>query len=379
MLNHSLPAPLWIDTQSSLKKLVDLLQQQPRIAVDTESNSLHAYRERVCLIQFSTPEIDALVDPLAVPDLSALGEIFSNPGIEKVFHAADYDVYGLSRDFGFSYANFFDTMIAARTLGYTAIGLDTLIQAKFEIALNKRYQKTDWAIRPLEPEQIDYARMDTHYLLALRDEMEKELRENGRWELAHEDFARLCRPILYSGDPRERWERVNGHQELTPRECTILHELCLFRERLAEKLDRPLFKVVDDRVLLAVTREQPTQLDQLAVLGLSPKQLHRMGRGMLDAVQRGKTAPLVHPTERERVPDAILNRLQRLKQWRKQTAKELLVESDVILPRQIMNTLAEEAPRTWDEFVGLMADYPWRLSQYGTEIAKALGIRMEIA
>jgi len=172
--------------------MVEILAREPRLAVDTEANSLHAYREQVCLIQFSTPQTDYLVDPLSLDDLTHLAPLFSDQGIEIIFHAAEYDVLGLQRDFDFSFSNLFDTMLAARTLGYKQVGLGRLLADKFNVDVDKHNQKADWGQRPLTPGLIDYARLDTHYLIALRDILEAELREKGRWELAQEDFARSC-------------------------------------------------------------------------------------------------------------------------------------------------------------------------------------------
>lgn len=163
-MSESLPPPIWVNTKQLLQKLTDDLVTQSRVAVDTESNSLHAFREQVCLVQFSTTNADYLVDPLALKDLSQLAPIFADPKIEKIFHAAEYDLICLRRDFHFSFANLFDTMQAARVLGYPAVGLDRLLGDKFGIRMDKRHQR-QIGLRPLTKEQIHYARLDTHYLL----------------------------------------------------------------------------------------------------------------------------------------------------------------------------------------------------------------------
>ena len=127
MTNLILPPPVWVDTPDTFHRMLGDLTAQPRLAVDTESNSLHAYREQVCLIQFTTPSKDYVIDPLALPDMGALGPIFSNPNIEKIFHASEYDLICLRRDFNFQFVNLFDTMHAARVLGYPYVGLDNLL------------------------------------------------------------------------------------------------------------------------------------------------------------------------------------------------------------------------------------------------------------
>jgi ribonuclease D len=130
----------------------------------------------------SSTNTDYLIDPLVLKDLSGLA-IFADPNVEKIFHAAEYDLVCLRRDFGFSFANLFDTMHAARVLGYPAVGLDRLLNSKFKIQTDKRHQKANWAARPLTKEQIHYARLDTHYLFELRDVLEKELCEKDRLDL----------------------------------------------------------------------------------------------------------------------------------------------------------------------------------------------------
>jgi len=258
MTNQILPPPVWVDKPDTFHRMLGDLTAQPRLAVDTESNSLHAYREQVCLVQFTTPTRDYVVDPLALHDLSALGPIFSNPGIEKIFHAAEYDLICLSRDFGFQFANLFDTMHAARVLGYQFVGLDNLLADKFQFEMDKRHQKADWAVRPLTPAQLDYARLDTHFLFDLRDVLEAELREQDRLSIASEDFARACKVDI----PREKvngasWRRFSTRKDVSPRELTILSELCISRDRIAERMNRPVFKVISDSLLLDIARNLP--------------------------------------------------------------------------------------------------------------------------
>jgi ribonuclease D len=377
-MNSLLTEPIWIDTSSALARLAEVLSRQRRIAVDTEANSLHAYRERVCLIQFSTDESDYLVDPLALDDMTYLAPIFSDPAIEKIFHAAEYDVLGLHRDFDFTFANLFDTMVAARTLGYNAVGLGSMLAEKFGLDLDKHNQKADWGQRPLTPSLIDYARLDTHYLIQLRDVLETELRKKNRWELALEDFTRGC--FTNNGKEREqrnRWERITGQQDLDARQQTILNELCIFREKMAERQNRPLFKVMNDSLLLEIAKFQPTSFNDLATAGMTERQIFRYGKQVLEAIQRGANLPLVEPTDVTRLPNAVLDRMHTLKSWRKKKAAELSVESDVILPRVYLHALAEQNPRSAQALAKIMEEAPWRLEHFGPEILRVLGIKVK--
>jgi ribonuclease D len=374
MTSEILPPPIWVDHYPSFEKMVKDLSVQSRIAVDTESNSLHAYREQVCLVQFSTPRIDYILDPFVFEDLSALAPLFSNPKIEKIFHAAEYDLLCLKRDFGFEFANLFDTMYAARILGYPFVGLDNMLAEKLDINVDKRHQKADWGARPLTAAQIDYARFDTHFLFQLRDILEKELDQKGRLQLALEDFARACKIEL----PREKvngasWRRFSARKDVSTRELTILSELCSFRDRIAEQMDRPPFKVLDDDALLAIARNLPEKDVDLAGLGLSPKQIRLWGNEILAAARRGADAPLITREQIRRPSDAILRRLEKLKNWRKILAKEIGVESDIVLPKVYLNPLAENPPKNMDELESMLGDSPRRFQQYGKQILKILG------
>jgi ribonuclease D len=350
------------------------LSAQVRLAVDTESNSLHAYREQVCLIQFSTPQQDYVIDPLALEDLSALGPLFRNPKIEKIFHAAEYDLICLRRDFNFQVSNLFDTMHAARVLGYPFVGLDNLLSEKFQFEMDKRHQKADWAVRPLTVSQLDYARLDTHFLFDLRDVLEAELKEKGRLQIAREDFARACHVEL----PKEKlngtsWRRFSVRKDISQRELTVLSELCNTRDHIAERMNRPVFKVISDALLIDIARNLPEKDVDLAGLGLSPKQIRLWGNEILEAVKRGTVAPLVEREQPRRPNDATLKRVEKLKNWRKKAAQALGVESDIVLPKAYLSTLAERPPRNLTDLESMMQDSPTRFAKYGEQLLRLLG------
>jgi ribonuclease D len=370
-MSDRFPLPVWVATDTALEFLVTGLAQQPRIAVDTESNSLHAYREQVCLIQFSTPAHDYLVDPLALIDLSPLAPIFANPRIEKIFHAAEYDLICMRRDFGFTFTNIFDTMQAARILGHEKVGLESALGERFGVTVNKRFQKADWGARPLTRDQLEYARFDTHYLIPLRDQLQVELEQKGCWALACEDFRRACWLETERPEPADAsWERLASRRDLNLRQLTILRELTAVRNQIAEQLDRPPFKVVGDDKLIAIARAVPASKKGLEEVGLSERQVERWGRQVLSAVARGTESPLVTRPRPKRPDEAILARLEALKTWRKKVAVEMGVESDIILPRPYLVSLAERGSRDLD---AILASSPSRLEKYGAQILEVLG------
>ncbi|MDY7078916.1 MAG: ribonuclease D, partial [Chloroflexota bacterium] len=211
-----LPSPEVITTPQQLEALMEALSDRPAVAVDTESNSLYAYQEQVCLIQFSIPGEDYLVDPLAGLDLSPLGHLFADPGKQKVFHAAEYDVMCLKRDFGFRFANLFDTMWAARILGWPRVGLGDVLQETFGVHTKKRYQRYNWGKRPLDQEALTYACLDTHYLLPLRHLQADALAQKENLEEAREVFDQVAasEPTFQSFSPSHRQYRDRPHRRV---------------------------------------------------------------------------------------------------------------------------------------------------------------------
>jgi ribonuclease D len=372
----ALSPPILVADPDSLAELVSTLAAHPIVAVDTESNSLHAYRERVCLIQFSTPDADFIVDPIRVADLSALGPFFSNPEQQKVFHAAEYDIVCLKRDYQFDVTNIFDTMSAARTLGWPQVGLADILALNFGVTMNKKFQRADWKRRPLTPEQLDYARLDTHYLIALREKQFEALTEKGQWLEAQEEFERLARlgggapPV--APDPLAFW-RVKGARDLAPAQAAVLQALFAYREQQAERIDVPPFKVMGEPTLLELTRHAPRDTAALqAVPGMTPELLRRFGPGVLQAIEQGLAAPPPRAPEVSREPEAVQDRYDRLHNWRKLRARQRGVESDVILPRTALWDLARRPPRSLDDLAGIADFGPWRRETYGKEIIALL-------
>ena len=366
-----------ITRPEALLELVRLLSQQAIVGVDTESNSLFAYQEQVCLIQFSTTEADYLVDPLALADLTPLGVVFADPKIEKVFHAAEYDLLCLKRDFGFSFANLFDTMLAGRILGRKEVGLGAMLEAFYGVQADKRQQRANWGQRPLPAPLLAYASLDTHYLIPLRDRLEVELNEAGLLPLAQEDFQRLCQAESGVHDERrETFWRLSGAHDLTPQQAAVLYELHKYREQAAHLQDRPLFKVMGNQTLVALAGACPASLDDLRGLpGMSHHQIRQHGRAILQAVQKGLAAEPLYPPRQPRPDERYLARLDALREWRKLKAREMGVESDVVLPRDLLYRLASENPFKPQELQAVLHDSPWRLEHFGEQIMEILDSR----
>lgn len=363
--------PVWVANSAALQAMVADLSSYPIIAVDTESNSLFAYYEQVCLIQFSTPETDYLVDSLAIKDLSPLGEIFANPDIENVFHAAEYDLICLKRDYGFTFANIFDTMVGARNLGWKRTGLGNILEEQFGVNVNKKYQRANWGKRPLEQAQLDYARTDTHYLIQLRQLIYEELNRMGRWEMAQEQFRHAVHvTIPEPNDPILTCWRSCRSADLNERQRTVLYEICQYREDYAKRINRPPFKVLSKEIMINVARECPHNMQMLQHnAGLKGRNLERHGKGLLQAVQQGLQRPIFRDKRHyNHYNETYQVNLEILREWRKNQAKTLNVESDVIMTRGTMEGIAHKNPQTLDELKKAMRQSPERFDQYGQHI-----------
>ncbi len=372
--NRQTLTPIRINTPQALSDLVSILRNQSQVGVDTESNSLYAYQEQVCLIQFSTTTHDYLIDPFAIPDLMELAEIFQNPSIEKIFHAAEYDIICLRRDYDFCFVNIFDTMLAARILGIKEIGLNSFLESHFGVAQNKRYQRADWGKRPLLDEMLTYAAADTHYLIDLESILKQELLKRNLWELAQEDFERISQCRAREAKSMDEAWHISGSQNFTARQLAVLKRVWEYRDRKALHADKPPFKVFSNQTLLDLAEKQPKTLAEIALIkGMNEKLARYHGEGLLAAIKHGQKDPPPPPEKKRKRPDtASLQRLDKLKHWRHATADSLGVESDVVLPRDKMEQIAFLSPSQTDQLMKIMSDLPWRYKRFGQEISQLL-------
>jgi ribonuclease D len=264
------------------RRLLDQLEAAPVVALDTEGNSFHAYRERVCLIQIGMADTQVVLDPLSV-DVSALGPLMADPKRLWVLHGADFDVRTLHRDFGFRLGRLFDTMIAAQTLQLPELGLAALLRRRFGVDLRKGEQRSDWGKRPLRAAQLGYAAADVRFLLPLHDELELALHEKGLSSKAQAQFEKLRHVVVRERHfDAEGYRRLRGAQALDAEGRALLRGMWCAREELARELDRPPFKVVSEGTLVQLAQARPRDLDALRRLpGVSDLVVRRMGSVIL--------------------------------------------------------------------------------------------------
>jgi len=366
---------IYVDTPEAWEKCLSVLREQSRFAIDLEANSLYVYREQVCLIQISTEDLDFIVDPLVGLALDGLGELLADPRVEKIFHASEYDLILLKRDYDWDVCNLFDTMWAARILGYTSMGLAWFLNEHFGITVSKKHQKANWTKRPLTCAQLAYAQMDTHFLIPLRETLGEELRLQGKLEEAQEIFVRESRVRVPERifDPEGFWS-LRGARELSKQELAVLRELCIMRDEEAARRNQPPFKVLSSEMLCRLAKAAPTTMTELRdVKGVPPRAIDRMGSRLLQAIDIGRKAPLPQPPRRgPRTEAAILDRFERLQQWRKLHAQERGVESDVVLTRDSMWEIARENPQTLEALSEVARLGPCLLELYGEHVLNLL-------
>lgn len=372
-------SPYLVTNKTAFEEMLARLHDQPRIAVDTEADSLYSYYEKVCLIQFSIPDYDFILDTLSYKNIEPLGDLFSAPHIEIVFHACEYDILSLKRDYNFRFEGIFDTMVAARILGWKQVGLGSILEQHFGVKLDKRFQRADWGKRPLASELIEYARDDTHYLLRLEDLQRAELEKAHRANEARAEFERLTQ-VSWSErefDPN-RYSTLEGAKELDPASLGALRELYALREELARKQDRPPFKILSNLALVRIARTQPRTLAELSALpGIGEWFIRRYGREALRAVERGQARPQRHlpkpPRGEPQLNDnASRERYAKLKEWRKQRAEARGVESDVIVSNDALIQIARAYPKTQQELEAIAEVGEWRAHEYGEELLGVL-------
>jgi ribonuclease D len=333
-----------IDTEQRLESLIATLRATSWVAVDTEADSLHAYPEKVCLIQISTPAGDELVDPLAPIDLAPFLEALS--GHELIMHGADYDLRLLEKHHRFVPSSIFDTMLAARLLGLPQFSLGNLVEKYLGVKLEKGAQKANWAMRPLTERMERYARNDTHYLRPLEEKLKPELEAKGRLAWHQESCARLI-----ADSTRERvpdmdalW-RIKGSHALGRPALAVLRELWQWREGEAVRSNRPPYFVISHEILIEIAAaaavSRPIEL-------LLPARLSdRRRAGLLSAVSEGSSVPTAdHPKilrhNSRRPSEADRRRFIELQKRRDARAAELGVDPTLIASRATLSDLAHD-------------------------------------
>lgn len=328
-----------IASASQLEELLPEIARFSRVAIDTEADSLHCYREKLCLLQLSLPTGDYVIDPLANFDLQPLAKVLADKTI--VLQGADFDLRLLRRNLQFTARSVFDTVIAARLLGLREFSLAALVQRYYGVELAKGSQKANWAQRPLPARMVEYAINDTHYLLGLAEKMEAELKAAGRWDWFEQSCRRAVEQSLVdrSRDADEAW-RVSGSGKLRGRAAAILRELWKWRESEAETADRPPFHILQNSDLVrAAEMFNAGEVADYRHFSARRRQTFR------DAANRALEMPESEwPVLKRRTGTRptleVIRRAEELRQRRDRSTAELGLDPSFVAPRSALEALA---------------------------------------
>jgi ribonuclease D len=372
----------FIDAPAQLPEVADALDRARRIAFDAEAAGFHRYSDQVCLIQVSTEAETFVLDPLAVDLSELLRGGLEDPGVEVLMHGGDYDLRLLDRDLDIRPVKLFDTQIAASLVGEPAIGLSALLEKYLSVKLAKKYQRADWAQRPLTPEMLEYAAADTAHLHALVDIMAEKLEAAGRMDWALEEFERMQEirwtPEAEDADPVSR---VKGARDLSPRELERLRTALAWRDELARKRDRALFRVVGDGPLLAVATGSPRSVHDLQNISGFPGGLARAEGdellARLDDAERVPAEALTpYPVPPRNGPGRPTpeeeERIRRLKAVRNARAEALGLPRGTVLPNSVLEALGRTNPATLAGVGRAEGIRRWQVELMGPELLDAL-------
>ncbi len=369
-----------IETIPDLEHLADRLAGEPLIAADTEAAGYHRYLDRLCLVQLSTRDETWIVDTVALGSLNPIAELFADPAIEIVFHDADYDLRLLDRDFGVHVRGLFDTKIAARFVGERSFGLASMLEDELDLELEKKYQRADWAKRPLPREMLEYAAMDTRHLPELRDRLRDRLIELGRLAWAEEEF-RLQERTEWEPpeDEATAYLRLKRTRDLGPRSLAALREIYRWREETARRKDVASFRVLNNDTLVSVAREMPRSSRELEdVARLSRGNARRWGDALLEGVERARALPEAElprrprpPRRRERDPQ-LERRVAQLKTVRDEAAEGLDLDRGFLMPRSQLEAVARAMPSDTDALAGVDGVRRWQVEALGDGLLSAL-------
>jgi len=372
------PTVQYLDSDDAVGRFLEGIRGTPLLALDTEGASFHRYIDRIYLLQLSTRDVHAIIDPLPIAHPAALGALLEDPKVEVVFHDADYDLRLLHQDYGWHVRRIFDTRIASQLLGVKAFGLAALLEQHFGVKLDKKHQRADWSMRPLTKGMLDYAAQDTLHLLQLRDVLKEQLERKERWSWAQEEFERLEGTRWAPEDAAESFLRIKGARDLTRRELAVMREVTRWRDAAALALDRATFRVVANDVLLEISRLQPTTAEALgAIKGMPRGMLERSGHEVLAAVQRGLAVPEAQlprfpkSTRWEKDPE-FDDKVGRLKAVRDDAARRLDLDPGVLGSRERLEAVARLVPRSVEELAAIPELRRWQVAEMGEAFVKAL-------
>ena len=369
---------LYLDKPEQVDRFLNDISDVKELALDTEGASFHRFLDRIYLLQLSTRDRSAIIDPIPIGSPARLGELLQGKSVEVVFHDADYDLRLLHQDYGWHVTTIFVTRIASQLLGIKSFGLAALLEQFFDVKLDKKHQRADWSMRPLTPAMLEYAAQDTRYLLQLKDHMKSELERRGRLHWAEEEFARLEGTRWEAEESMEGFLRLKGARDLSRRELAVLREVANWRDTVAAQLDRATFRVMGNEVLLELARRAPRSVSELsAIKGMPKGMIERGGADIVTAIRRGMEAP---EAELPKFPRGqrwnkdrdFEDRVARLKSVRDAAATRLELDPGVLCSRERLESVARSSAKTIEDLAAVPDLRRWQIEEMGAALIAAL-------
>ncbi len=370
----------FIESEEQLQHVCnDDLLKQTIIGVDLEADSMHCFKEKICLLQIATDSQAYLIDPFVVKDISSFIQVLENKDIIKIFHGSDFDVRSLDRDYKARINNLFDTEIACRFLGVKERGLAALLKEHFDINADKKFQKVDWSQRPLKQDMIEYSVGDVSHLTRLHVIIKKKLEQIGRFSWAKEEFE-IQESVRYdNNNSLPLFRKFKGAGRLDNRSLAVLENLLQLRLVIAERKDRPLFKVISNQALLAMACEKPATIKQMINLrALSPRQADMYGCDCQKAIDEAVNLPhgdlpSYPKTRRPKKDGRVLRRIQQLKKKREAMSMSLGMEPGILLNNAMITAISVNNPETTQTLLAIDGIRKWQAAALGDSIMKVLG------
>ena len=369
---------VYLDKAPEVDRFLSEISDVKELALDTEGASFHRFLDRIYLLQISTREESAIIDPLPIGSPARLGQLLESKAVEVVFHDADYDLRLLHQDYGWHVTNIFDTRVASQLLGIKSFGLAALLEQFFDVKLDKKHQRADWSMRPLTPDMLAYAAQDTRYLLQLKDHMKSELTRRGRLHWAEEEFARLEGTRWEAEQSMEGFLRLKGARDLSRRELAVLREVANWRDTVAAQLDRATFRVIGNEALFEIARRAPMNTSELSTIKGMPKgMIERAGADIVAAIRHGMEVP---EAELPKFPKGqrwnkdrdFDDKVNRLKAVRDAAATRLELDPGVLCSRERLENVARSGARTVEDLAAVPDLRRWQIEEMGEGFVKAL-------
>jgi len=357
----------FVDSEEKISSVVKELKNSREIAVDIEGNSLYGYGAKICLVQISTRNQNFIIDPMRIK-ISFLKDIFSNPKIEKILHGSAYDIQMLYHCAQIQICNLFDTQIAAQFLGEKKTGLAGLVEKYFNVVLQKKYQKSNWAIRPLSDEMLEYAVSDTRYLLPLADRLKEKLNSIDRIEWVKEE----CEYLALNGiKTQKKTKSIRGMGKISGEKFAIAQAIIEMREDIAREKDLPPFRIIDRESILKIASSDVITEEKLRYLTAGYPIIQKHLGEMIErikSVQSNGYEKIYHKEKKKKHDGSFPLKTEKLYRWREKKAEELKLAPHLILSHKQIVALAETKIKTPDDIFKFDHLKKWQKKSFGKEL-----------